>query len=633
MPAPRFKLAIQFLLTFCVLSLVPMLYFYGEFEEIDQETLITVEQDNRYKLEYSKAELLTTLSQINTSLRSLSSNGLFNQAIINPSEANLDALKDFWLLVSQTQGYYSQLRFLDLKGNEVVRVNSSKYISEIVDKYRLQYKGDREYFRYAQTLKAGEVGSFGIDLEVEQGTYSYPLTPAYRVIIPIELLGEKKGYFVANLDLPRIYKSLAYKRNLFNLPSVVDANGYYLMSNSDEPIFGHVIEQNAQSNIPALYPSLWRQIQLKDSGTVRDGNAWFSFLKIETTRHGFEQDLSFIIKTDLSEVAPLTDAARTELFVQATFLFIIILLITFGFITWNYNHEKNSMASKIARAAMNGVSAMVITDHNNRILQVNEEFTRVSGYELDDVKGKQPSIFASGKHNQEFYMEMWKELELHGVWEGEVVNKRRDGSKITEILRIQTVRDKHEIIQFYVASFIDISHRKELEDRLRDLSEKDPLTSLWNRRKFDAEMSAQTLRIKRYPTSEQASLAILDIDHFKRVNDKFGHDKGDQVIRAVAVVLGEHLRETDVIARIGGEEFAIIMPHTPLNEAEIVVNRLRTAIHIESELGITISAGVTDICEDPSASYKRADIALYESKTLGRNQVNILTTSENSSIA
>ncbi|MDN3685853.1 hypothetical protein QW180_29080 [Vibrio sinaloensis] len=75
------------------------------------------------------------------------------------------------------------------------------------------------------------------------------------------------------------------------------------------------------------------------------------------------------------------------------------------------------------------------------------------------------------------------------------------------------------------------------------------------------------------------------------------------------------------------------MPHTPLNEAEIVVNRLRTAIHIESELGITISAGVTDICEDSSASYKRADIALYESKTLGRNQVNVLTTSENSSIA
>lgn len=633
MPAPRYKLVFQFLFTFFVLSLVPMLYFHGEFEEIEQKVIASVEQESRNKLEYSKAELISTLDKIHTSLQSLASNGLFNQAVLNPTETNLDALEDFWLLVSQTQGYYSQLRFLSLEGLELVRINSSRYVSEIVDKYRLQYKGDRDYFKYAQTLTSGEIGSFGIDLEVEQGSYSYPLTPAYRIIIPIELLGQQQGYFIANLDLERIYASLAYKRNALNLPSVIDTNGYYVMSSYDEPIFGHVIPQNAHSHIPSLYPSLWRQIQLTDSGTVKDGTSWFSFLKTESTSHGFEQDLTFLIKTDFSEIAPLTKAAQIDLFVQAAFLFIIILLITFGFITWNYNHEKNSMASKIARAAMNGVSAMVITDHNNRILQVNEEFTRVSGYELEDVKGKQPSVFASGKHNQEFYMEMWKKLELNGVWEGEVVNRRRDGSKITEILRIQTVRDKHDIIQFYVASFIDISHRKELENRLRDLSEKDPLTSLWNRRKFDTEMSAQTSKIKRYPESEQASLAILDIDYFKRVNDKYGHDKGDEVIQTVAALLGEYLRETDLIARIGGEEFAVIMPHTPLAEAEIVINRVRTAIHIESDLGVTISAGVTDVCDDPGASYKRADIALYESKTLGRNQVNVLTAGENASIA
>ncbi len=291
------------------------------------------------------------------------------------------------------------------------------------------------------------------------------------------------------------------------------------------------------------------------------------------------------------------------------------------------------MASKIARAAMNGMSAMVITDHNNRIIQVNEEFTRVSGYELEDVIGKQPSTFASGKHNQEFYMEMWKELELHGIWEGEVVNKRRDGSKITEILRIQTVKDKHNVIQFYVASFIDITHRKELENRLRDLSERDPLTGLWNRRKFDAEMSSLSLKTKRYPNSETATLALLDIDHFKRINDTYGHDKGDVTIKEVARILTNHLRETDVVARIGGEEFAIIMPHTPLNEAEIVINRVRTAIHIETSLNITISGGITEIGPTAGNSYKRADIALYESKTLGRNQVNILSVVESDSIA
>jgi len=291
------------------------------------------------------------------------------------------------------------------------------------------------------------------------------------------------------------------------------------------------------------------------------------------------------------------------------------------------------MASKIARAAMNGMSAMVITDHNNRIVEVNEEFTRVSGYELKDVVGKQPSLFSSGKHNQEFYMAMWKELEEKGIWEGEVVNKRRDGTKITEILRIQTVRDQNNIIQFYVASFVDITHRKELEDRLRELSERDPLTSLWNRRKFDNEMTSHSIRVKRYPDSETTSLALLDIDHFKRINDKYGHDEGDNVIINVANILTDHLRESDLVARIGGEEFALIMPHTSIGEAEIVVNRLRTAIHLETNMGITVSAGVTEICSRSSDSYKRADIALYESKSLGRNQVSVLSTHESESIA
>lgn len=627
------KLFIQFTLVFCAMSLVPFLYFYTQFNQLNSKTEQFVEQLNRNKLEYAKAELQTSLQQMTSSLRYLSNNGMLNQTITDPSDENIDSLEQFWLLIARTQSYYSRLRLMDNSGMEIVRINIGERFTEIVDKNYLQYKGDRDYFRYAKNLANNDIGHYGIDIESENGQPVSPLVPAYRIIYPLTLDGERKGYFIANLDLQRIYRSLAYKRNSVNLPNIVTSEGYYLMSSGDDKLLGNLVQANASSNIALQYPRLWNSLKSNRIGTIKDKNVWLSYTTVELDSIDKIDTLIFFTKTSLAEAHSFTAEQRNDLYLQATFITIILLLLTFTFVTWNHNHEKNSIDSKIARAAMNGMSAMVITDRNNRIIQVNDEFTRVSGYKLEDVKGQPPSLFASGKHQQEFYMSMWKVLETKGLWEGEVVNKRRDGSLITEILRIQTVKDRYGIIQFYVASFVDISHRKELENRLRELSEKDAMTSLWNRRKFDSEMQTQVQRTKRYKKNEVTALALLDIDHFKRINDTYGHDRGDQVIKSVAQSLTHHLRETDIIARIGGEEFAIIMPHTSLREAEVVVNRLRTAIHLENELKVTVSAGLTEISDSSEQSYKRADIALYESKSSGRNRVSILPACEASTIA
>lgn len=627
------KLFIQFTLVFCAMSLVPFLYFYTQFNQLNSKTEQFVEQLNRNKLEYAKAELQTSLQQMTSSLRYLSNNGMLNQTITDPSNENIDSLEQFWLLIARTQSYYSRLRLMDNSGMEIVRINIGERFTEIVDKNYLQYKGDRDYFRYAKNLANNDIGHYGIDIESENGQPVSPLVPAYRIIYPLTLDGERKGYFIANLDLQRIYRSLAYKRNSVNLPNIVTSEGYYLMSSGDDKLLGNLVQANASSNIALQYPRLWTSLKSNSIGTIKDKNVWLSYTTVELDSIDKIDTLIFFTKTSLAEAHSFTAEQRNDLYLQATFITIILLLLTFTFVTWNHNHEKNSIDSKIARAAMNGMSAMVITDRNNRIIQVNDEFTRVSGYKLEDVKGQPPSLFASGKHQQEFYMNMWKVLEIKGLWEGEVVNKRRDGSLITEILRIQTVKDRYGIIQFYVASFVDISHRKELENRLRELSEKDAMTSLWNRRKFDSEMQTQVQRTKRYKKNEVTALALLDIDHFKRINDTYGHDRGDQVIKSVAQSLTHHLRETDIIARIGGEEFAIIMPHTSLREAEVVVNRLRTAIHLENELKVTVSAGLTEISDSSEQSYKRADIALYESKSSGRNRVSILPACEASTIA
>ena len=189
------------------------------------------------------------------------------------------------------------------------------------------------------------------------------------------------------------------------------------------------------------------------------------------------------------------------------------------------------------------------------------------------------------------------------------------------------------MIQFYVASFVDISKHKELENKLRNLSEKDALSGCWNRRKFDLELRDECSRVNRYPTREQSCLAILDIDHFKGINDRFGHDYGDKAIQTVAQVLQRECRDTDLVARIGGEEFGVILPHTTPQEADYVLNRLRIAISIEFDNVVTISGGITNLTSEPALNYKCADLALYEAKAVGRNSVCLFLDSEMSEIA
>lgn len=142
------------------------------------------------------------------------------------------------------------------------------------------------------------------------------------------------------------------------------------------------------------------------------------------------------------------------------------------------------------------------------------------------------------------------------------------------------------------------------------------MTGLWNRRKFEEQLTHYANIVERYPDTPTTCLALFDIDHFKRINDERGHDEGDKVICSVAETLLREVRTTDFVSRVGGEEFAVIMPHTTVKEAEVVLNRLRVAVQLRSNMTVTVSAGYSDLTADRTRSYKCADIALYESKAL-----------------
>ncbi|MBW3696211.1 sensor domain-containing diguanylate cyclase [Vibrio sp. T187] len=627
------KLSGQFLCTLFALGIVPALYVIAEFDRIDEQYNSSVQQANFNQIEYSYHELATIIRQISTSVPTIARSKTLIRAIEQPDPVHLESVQDLWTMLARGQKYYSQLRFLDNDGMERIRVNHENNITTVIAPSQLQDKSNRDYFAEALTLKPNQVISYGLDLEVEKGQIVTPIIPALRVITPVESNGKRLGYFIANLNMNEIYSRLKYERGNKSLPTLINKSGYVVMSQSLEKAYGHIIPERSKETLAITQPKLWESMLANDQGNYFDGESWFFYSDVSSAISQLNEPLYMVLNIKDSRLQSHYKSEMRSIYEQAAALLIIIMNISGAFVWWNYRHNKNSIESRLAKAAMNGMSALVITDRNNRIIQVNQEFTRASGYTLDDVKGKQPSIFASGRYNEEFYIQMWKVIQDKGIWEGEVVNKRKDGSLITEILRIQTIMDKEGVIQFYVASFVDISQRKELENRLRDLSEKDALAGCWNRRKFDNELRDHSTRCGRYPDKETSCLAILDIDHFKRINDKYGHDHGDKVIRTVAEVLQRESRETDFVARIGGEEFGLILPHTTTSEANYVLNRLRTVISLEFGEEVTISGGITNITADANQNYKCADVALYDAKASGRNTICLFLSDEIDEIA
>lgn len=315
--------------------------------------------------------------------------------------------------------------------------------------------------------------------------------------------------------------------------------------------------------------------------------------------------------------------AVNELIREALIVFCVVMLFVLPVTTVALHYRRHSIESKLARAALNGMTAVMISNTSHRIILVNREFEQMFGYDNQQIEGKRAYNLIFLSDDLDIVMQAWNELQKNDVWEGEIRCQTYFNQVLTAIMRIQAVKNSAGKVSYYITSLVDITARKQLEERLRHLSEKDELTQIWNRRKFEEQLQHHASLLERYPATPTACLALVDIDHFKRINDEQGHDEGDRVIKGVASLLLQSLRNTDFLARVGGEEFAIIMPHTTISAAEVVLNRLRIAINVAKDLDVTVSIGFTDLTANTTRSYKCADIALYDAKSSGRNRVSL----------
>lgn len=201
--------------------------------------------------------------------------------------------------------------------------------------------------------------------------------------------------------------------------------------------------------------------------------------------------------------------------------------------------------------------AVLITDAHARILRVNEAFQNITGYSINEVRGQSPHILSSGQHDARFYSAMWAELQAQGKWSGEIWNRRRNGEIYPEWLTITAVKDKAGEICNYVGTFTDIGVRKEAEEEIRQLALYDPLTHLPNRRLLQDRLVLAFNASSR--NNSYGAVVFIDLDNFKNINDTKGHDTGDLLLIEVAARLQHCVRESDTVARIGGDEFVLLL--------------------------------------------------------------------------
>ncbi|WP_179116636.1 bifunctional diguanylate cyclase/phosphodiesterase [Solemya velum gill symbiont] len=299
---------------------------------------------------------------------------------------------------------------------------------------------------------------------------------------------------------------------------------------------------------------------------------------------------------------------------------------------------------RIAASAFESQQGMMITDEQKRILQVNHAFIKMSGYSEAEILGRTPRMFKSGRHDGVFYKEMWETISQNGYWHGEIWDKRKNGDIFPKWLSITAVANSDGKVTHYVGVHTDITERKNAEQKIESLAFFDQLTGLPNRTLL-LDRLKQLIAVS-MRNSQYSAMLMIDLDHFKNLNDTLGHDKGDIFLAQVARRLEDCTRAIDTVARLGGDEFIIILPELSPDKkraadpAEKVTEKILEALnqdykldgnshHSSASIGVCLFGTESITTED---LMKQADLAMYKSKSAGRNAISFYDPEMQSSV-
>lgn len=601
-----------FLITCLAVVACLWLYYAQRYQHINQTHLSHAKQQASNQLSYSVREYANIQDQLFSIIHLLAHSQSTCDYAFSPTPTNQRLLEEAFSSVAHYQKWYHSITFVDNQGQAKVGVvyQPAVHAAARLSDQDFTTTSDVAWLAIAEALADDEIAIWGLD---NQDT-----TPTMHLITPVMVFGLRYGYLVMEVDLWRLVERMRYSLHSDLQPEIITSHGV---------LISHALAQfslqkpfSLSVSVSESFPNTWQAMQSDGIGYHMENQHLLVFTRMTLPA---EQPLYLLINLTPQELAIRAERDLNDLIKEALFILLMVVLFALPILSMFLHYYRRSIESKLARAALNGMTAVMIADKNHHVMMVNREFERLTGLVKTQLIGQHGLKTILLPQGIALLSDVLHVINKEHNWQGELeLSHAHHNQTATVMIRIQGIMEAGHL-SYYITSIVDITERKRLENQLRELSEKDSLTQLWNRRKFEIELNQQALQQAKTDSST-CCLVLLDIDFFKRVNDEQGHDQGDRVIMLVAKLLMTHFREQDFIARIGGEEFAVIMPETSVQQAQWISEQLRVAVANNDQLSVTISAGITDLSQDATQSYKYADMALYKAKRAGRNQISTL---------
>lgn len=634
-------------------------------------------------VELGAAALDDALERVTRDLAFVAAHPELHRLLDAPTAATRARLaRDFTNFVG-SMGRYAQLRWIDGEGRERVRVEMHDGVAREVPDERLQDKSDRYYFRAALGLEPGTVFVSPLDLNVENGEIERPFKPMIRVATAVsDAAGAKRGIVVLNYFGNDLLQHFARaSMGIGDRAMLLNAEGFWLKSPIAEDQWGFMLGR-AEATLARRDAAAWAMIAGGDRGQAVLAGALWTWRTVRPLDAGMvsssasappgapsrraldAEDYVWKVVAQL----PASALARPREVVLARLLLPALALLALAALgSWRLalawrrqadaeaalreaNRDLRKRVDERTQALNQKVHALIESDARfrttfetaavgmarvspmGRFIEINQAFCDLIGYSREEILSNAFS-FQQITYPEDLDADLQHvDRLLRGEGDHYEMEKRyirKDGSCVWANLSVALVRDAKGAPRYFVSSVSDLSERKRLEAELLATANSDFLTGLANRRHFMEKLADELARVKR-GDGARSGLLMLDLDFFKRVNDRHGHAVGDELLRHFAVLASHELRRIDTVGRIGGEEFAIILPGADADATMVFAERLRRRVMDapmsvgDQQIDLTVSIGVAVISAldgNHEDALIRADKALYRAKANGRNRV------------